>query len=818
MKKFLSLAMALVMTFSLVTISAGAKDFTDDSAITYQEAVDVVSAVKIVDGYADGSFNPRATLTRGAAAKLICILILGPTTASALSADSAPYVDVPANSTFAGYIAYCQKAGIISGYADGTFKPTAPLTGYAFLKMLLGALGYDAALEGYTGANWSVAVAKQAIAIGLDDGNDEFVGTKAVTREEAALYAFNTLKADIVEYSDKGTNITIGGTTINTGASKPEFVLQAGSGYANNMGEYPLDATKQTVQFAEKYFKKLTHTTPGTSFGDPSNEWKYDGVKIGNYAKTPKLTYNEKVKAKDIYADLGLSATPANATYYVDGVDTAVIPVTKTNDTKYGGQGSLISVYYTSSSDSLIIVQKNIYVGKVTSIDEATKTTERTINLANVGAASAAVVAAGANSFETEDFARKDIVAFTAASTDDGLTYEVESVAAAEKISGELTAYTGATKVTVGGVEYKVGAMAAHSGTTYDSLVGDLKDIVDLYLDANGNVLEIETSEAAEANYAYVLAAGVEGVVTTTNKAKLLFLDGTTKVVETKEDYSSYNSVNLTGDFVTFRVNSDGKYVLTDAQAGDNANTAVTTKTTNGNVSVKAGGTTASANDSTIFVIKTGSSTWTVYNGYKNVPTIGAYGNVAADASLVSDMVKTSAGAAKYVYIDATASCSMVGGTNDVIFVLADGTAGINTNSDSVYYNLKAVVNGEITEIKIDQADTAAVNVLTAGGSAVSAIYSGRTVDKYGVSTMGSSIGIPATGIDEADKGTITLDLSGSPVTKALDKDCAVFFVNKDNKILAWDVDSIAYDLNDLVYYTVDGLSGAVDNIFIVSK
>ena len=111
MKKFLSLVLALVMTMSLVTISAGAKDFTDDSKITYSEAVDVVSAVKVVDGYADGSFNPNATLTRGAAAKIICNLILGPTTAGALKADAAPYKDVPANSTFAGYIAYCQKEG-----------------------------------------------------------------------------------------------------------------------------------------------------------------------------------------------------------------------------------------------------------------------------------------------------------------------------------------------------------------------------------------------------------------------------------------------------------------------------------------------------------------------------------------------------------------------------------------------------------------------------------------------------------------------------------------------------------------------------------
>ena len=95
MKKFLSLVLALVMTMSLVTVSAGAKDFTDSTKIQYTEAVDVMSAVKVIDGYTDGSFNPTATLTRGAAAKIICNLILGPTAASALVADAAPYSDVP---------------------------------------------------------------------------------------------------------------------------------------------------------------------------------------------------------------------------------------------------------------------------------------------------------------------------------------------------------------------------------------------------------------------------------------------------------------------------------------------------------------------------------------------------------------------------------------------------------------------------------------------------------------------------------------------------------------------------------------------------
>ena len=114
MKKFLSLVLTLALAMSLVTVSAGATDFDDDGEITYQEAVTVIAGLGIVDGYSDGSFGPDEVLTRGAAAKIICNLILGPTTASALSASSAPFVDVPVSNTFAGYI------------SGASFAPAAP--------------------------------------------------------------------------------------------------------------------------------------------------------------------------------------------------------------------------------------------------------------------------------------------------------------------------------------------------------------------------------------------------------------------------------------------------------------------------------------------------------------------------------------------------------------------------------------------------------------------------------------------------------------------------------------------------------------------
>jgi len=187
MKKFLSVALALAMTLSLVVVGASAKSFTDSSKVTYKEAVNVISSCKVIDGYTDGSFAPTNTLTRGAAAKIICNMMLSPTAASALGVSTAPFKDVSTSNVFAGYIAYCAKQGIISGYADKTFRPAGTVTGFQFLKMLLGALGYDSSIESFTGSNWEVNVAKLASSLGLYDGNDSFVGTKALTREEACL-------------------------------------------------------------------------------------------------------------------------------------------------------------------------------------------------------------------------------------------------------------------------------------------------------------------------------------------------------------------------------------------------------------------------------------------------------------------------------------------------------------------------------------------------------------------------------------------------------------------------------------------------------
>ncbi|WP_325228580.1 S-layer homology domain-containing protein, partial [Oscillibacter sp.] len=308
MKKFLSLVLALVMTMSLVTISAGAteyKDLTDKDEIQYEEAVAVLNRIGIITGYEDGSFSPEKELTRGAAAKIIVSLMIGPEAASALPNDQSPYPDVPAGHTFAGVIGYCKTAGYISGYGDGTFKPANSLTGYAFAKMLLGAVGYKSDLENFTGTGWTMNVARLGNMAGLFN-RLSFQGADAVNREEACQLALNTLKATMVEYT--------GGFTITTGdaaivGDKTRTYVTSNQAYAANIDnrKAPTQGNAKddhwTVEFGEEHFKDLRldddHEDAKDDFGRPSNVWSYKKVTIGTFPIAPDFTFDKQMAYSD---------------------------------------------------------------------------------------------------------------------------------------------------------------------------------------------------------------------------------------------------------------------------------------------------------------------------------------------------------------------------------------------------------------------------------------------------------------------------------------------------------------------------------------
>ena len=193
LKRLLSLivVMAALFVLPLSASAAAASDYSDANDITYYEAVDVLSNLGILVG-SDNSYRPTETLTRAEATKIISWLLLGDS-AENLATNVAPFDDVPVSHWASGYIAYCSSIGIVIGNGAGSFMPDDEVTGYQFAKMLLIALGYGVNDE-YTGSSWSIKVASDASVLGIFDNLEgTFIGSNAITREEMALYAFNTL-------------------------------------------------------------------------------------------------------------------------------------------------------------------------------------------------------------------------------------------------------------------------------------------------------------------------------------------------------------------------------------------------------------------------------------------------------------------------------------------------------------------------------------------------------------------------------------------------------------------------------------------------
>ena len=819
MKKFLSLVLALVMTMSLVTVSAGAKDFTDSSKITYSEAVDVMSAVKVIDGYAEGDFRPTATLTRGAAAKIICNLILGPTTASALVADAAPYKDVPTNHTFAGYIAYCQKTGIISGYADGSFKPANSLTGYAFMKMLLGALGYKADQEGYTGANWSINVAKRALNIGLaDDLVGDFNGVKAVNREEACLYAFNTLKATMVEY-DKNSTVIVGNITIKEQSDAKEMA---------NTGKTDGNIDKDgKMQFAEKYFTDLKGVATTDEFSRPATMWKVKSEEIGTYTDTADATYTKKVEIGDIYKDLGLgkSISAKKVSVYVDGVENPDQPardITKGDDkNKYGDNGVLTEVFYDNDNDSVVITEVNTYVGTITKTVKATDKKDAYV----VVAPESEKPANFKNEFETDDkFEDDDYVLYTYSLKEK----EIESVAAATKVEGTVTVAENSVTnnsdkkaLTINGTKYK--ASAKISGENLSDV--SVKQDYTIYLDSYGYMIYVEENEAI-GDYALILnikQGSADWYLG--NRAELLFTDGTTKIVTTDKDYFTKKDMTK-NQIVTYKVNDDGEYVL---KALDSKKIVTGEEKTlvmeNNKAGIKIDGTTYTANSASTFVVADAGSTddFTAYVGIKSAPSINTTGATGKDDKASTYAYCKSGKMITVMFVFPGKDVEINDATSNALFVANGSVSNLIHDNDGDYFTFSAVVDGELKTVKVAQ-DVKVDGVkqtekqikksfgglfksYTTDKGIITSVKTYENYENYQDVENESAVNGTVSGIDKVSKEyTVKLGLVKDgeyKYTVTVDKDAKIFYVNTDDEISVSSYSAIAKDDNDVVYAVV---------------
>lgn len=106
----------------------------------FNEAIGLLSALKIFEGYEDGSIKPESTITRAEMAAVI-LRTLGN---RSLTKYTGMFSDVDASHWAADTIQTAADLGIINGMGDGTFAPDAPVKYEQAIKMAVCALNYGA--------------------------------------------------------------------------------------------------------------------------------------------------------------------------------------------------------------------------------------------------------------------------------------------------------------------------------------------------------------------------------------------------------------------------------------------------------------------------------------------------------------------------------------------------------------------------------------------------------------------------------------------------------------------------------------------------
>ena len=810
MKKILSLALALVMTVSLFTFAPASASaaFTDSGSITYKEAVDVIYSLEIMGGYSDGSFRPNGPLTRGAAAKIICNMMLTPQIAGNMSNDTGTkFKDVPKGHVFAGYIAWCVQEGIVSGYSDGTFHPGDSLTAQAFLKMLLCALGYDQEIEHYTGSGWSNNVTTRALQIKLNDGLASTLnGAAQVNRQDACLFAFNALKADLVEYTGTRNNLSVRTTTAQRGTN---IIAEAGPDY--------------TLQFAEQYFsdlKQIANTTD--AFGCPATKWTLKNSDVGAYlADVEKVYYNTDVTAGKVYSDLGLSVDTA-LTFYVNGVNAAAAnaKIKRNDDTKLSafigqpiGNGVEIRAFRTVSGNAPAVVLSAVvyYPGKIGSVQSATSTKGRYVTIDGVASGNRAPAGLAANNqYETDDFEAGDVVAYTFSAMEGNSG--VQEVIKLDAARGSLDRIKSGSSLTVDGKEYEnalyvVYNISGNAESAESALtVGNAYTAYLLTLDDVPMVMWVENVKASSDSYAWVkdLSNGVQNFDYA--QASLVFSNGSEQVVRLSV-YQVSEPDSLKQKIVTYSVDSNNRYTLTPVDT--TVQPAVELRNRSG--------LSAAATNATLFVVEdSASKSFKVYEGMRTMP------NVKGDNAYLY----TDDGAAVIVFVtNATITTS----SSDLIFIAANSATNPVVEKSSTYRTFNAVVDGTITKVNVlvgttlgDKSESPAPGTQLAvtdeskkPGPDNSLILDNTEYDANGLMIAGSydsnTVSVSrAQGLSAPSNGAIRL----GGVLMDLSSDVNVYSVSTTGSISKISLNNVKADSDDIVYYTQDNRD--ITNLFIL--
>lgn len=574
LKKVLALVLAFACAF---TMFAGAA-FTDAADIQQTEAVEMLSALGVINGYTDGSFKPNDTISRAEAAKMIYTIWNGGNDNASAFAGKSVFTDVYSGHWAEGYINFCYTNGIINGKGNSKFAPDDKVTGTELAKMLLICMGYQADKSGLTGTGYTQRTNALASQNGLYDEVTAAVG-EAMPRQFAAQIMYNALGADTVKWSTDANAYEKVTTTVMLGTPNGDGTFTFQTTVVNEtMGKKCMDLVTTKDVLLTKVEKEDARDTYAL-YMNGSNKASYTRV-VNDYTnlvgQNVNVMYkdNDTTKVYGVYANedskvvatgyvgqlaAGSSASKiklAGTEYNLDGtnatnmvyelnrdvntVAASTLSSKVINDgangrTRNAAAGEIKLVDNTGNGKVDTVVFTPVEVGKVTAVTKTSVTIDNGVGTVKF-----------ADDTIYDGIAKGDYVrVISSDNTTEGGNHVEKLDVVNAKVEGERS---GSNEVKVDGTWYKLaydGAsyVTATTGTTYNLVI------------VGNTVLYADETEGSIANVAFVSAtdppATVLGTSNKTVKARMYFADGTDATVTISKEAGT----KLTGD-VTFADNT----------------------------------------------------------------------------------------------------------------------------------------------------------------------------------------------------------------------------------------------------------------------
>lgn len=193
-KRILTWLLAISMLGSLLTVPAGAAavtKFSDVSDSYTATAVEALRLMGVLDGYGDGTFRPDTVLNRAQFCKMAVYAMDGSGELGRYSTVTI-FPDVKPSHWASAYINMAARKGIISGFADGKFKPGQTVTAGQAVTILMRGLGYK---DEDMGGVWPQSYMAEAQTNGLLKSTGITSAYAGLTRAQAAKLFLNLFEA-----------------------------------------------------------------------------------------------------------------------------------------------------------------------------------------------------------------------------------------------------------------------------------------------------------------------------------------------------------------------------------------------------------------------------------------------------------------------------------------------------------------------------------------------------------------------------------------------------------------------------------------------